>query len=467
MAGYPSGFDWAFVQVPAMVDKGSGTVTLQKDAFYVNKSGGRFFLKNSLADLNQPGEYYVDKSSGLLVYYPLGDLGASKSYVSVNSGPLAKFIDVTNVTFEGFTFEHGRNDAIMLQRCANVQLHGNEIRECGGCGVVVQELGPAGSSSHDNVIQSNHLAELGESGVTVTAGDRQTLQTANNVVQNNVITDIGQDIPAVRPGVLLSGVGNKALNNDIYNCPSIGIQIFGNNNVAEANHIWDACTDTGDSGAIYLSGTDASQRGNVVSDNFVEDTYARVPGNDGIWGIYLDGRASGVTVTGNVIKNSNTGLIVNGGRDNLIENNVMIDCKTAFQVDEASHSEWKTLESSLKKVDWQHGEYARQYPNLVNILNDDPLSPKGNLITTNVALRAEKPSLVRSIYGVHLSSNANRGKDEIGWTNNVFGESGLFVDEAHGDFTPAPGSDLAKSGFKPVRTGDAGVKPDAYITPGK
>lgn len=467
VAGYPSGFDWAFVQMPASIDKEAGTVTLLKDPFYVNKKGARFFIKNSLGDLNQPGEYYVDKASGLLVYYPLGDLGGTQNYVSVNPGPVAKFIDVTDVTFEGFTFEHGRNDGIVLQRCSNVVLRGNEIRECGGCGVVVQELGPAGSSSHDNLIQSNRVSEIGESGITVTAGNRLTLEPANNVVENNVITDIGEDIPAVRPGVLLSGVSNRALHNDIHNCPSLGIQIFGNNNVAEGNHIWDACTDTVDSGAIYLSGTDASQRGNIVRDNFTEDTYARVPGNDGIWGIYLDGRASGVTVTGNVVKNSNRGMILNGGRDNLIENNVMVDCKIGFQIDEASHSEWKTLESSLKSVDWQHGEYARQYPTLVNILDDDPLSPKGNLINRNVTLRSEKPSLVRSIYGVHLSSNANRGKLEIGWTNNVFGDSGLFVDELHGDFTPLPGTDLEKAGFKPVRTSNAGVKSDAFIKPAK
>ncbi len=467
MCGFPSGFDWAYIQEPATIDREAGKVSFPKEQSYINKAGGRFYLKNSLSDLTQPGQYFVDKSTGQVVYFPASDLSSAECYVSANLGPIAKLIDVSNVTFEGFTFEHGRNDAVMLQRTSAVTLRGNSFTQCGGCGVVVQELGGSPGSAHDNLMQSNKLEELGESGIAITAGNRLTLEPANNIVQNNVIIKTGVNIPCVRPGIYLSGVGNRAVHNDISDCPGIGIQIFGNNNIADGNHIWNACMDTDDAGAIYLSGTDASQRGNVVKNNFVEDTYARIPGHTGIWGIYLDGRASGVTVTGNIVKNSNTGLIVNGGRDNLVKNNVMVDCKTAFQIDEASHSQWNSLVSSLKAVDWQHGAYARQYPTLVDILDDDPLSPKGNLITANVALRAEKPSLVRSLYGVHLSSTPSRNKDEIGWTNNIFGASGLFVDEAGGDFKPLPGTEPEKDGFKPVRTSDAGVKADEFIKPGK
>lgn len=465
ICGFPSHFDWAYTSDYGTVNTAASSLTFAHAQVYPSLPGGRFYVKNALSELDTPGEYYVDKATGLLVYYPTGNMANATAYVSVNSGgPVVKLTDQQNMTFQNFTVEHGRNDGVMLQRCQNVKFVGGQIDNCGGSAVVIQELGGTPGCSNNNVIQSVTMNDLGEYGVYVYAGNRLTLVPANNVVKNNSITRFGRIMPTSRSGVMLWGVGNQALHNNISECPSTALQLFGNDNIADSNHVWNACTDTNDAGGIYLSGTDASQRGNVVRNNYVENVYARMPGTNGIWGIYLDGRASGVTVTGNVVRNSNTGYLINAGRDNLLQNNVAVDCNLGIQVDEASHSSWSTLTTSLNAVNYLANPYAGKYPRLPIILNTDPTWPEGNICNLNGILRATKDRLCRSLYGVHFDPTVTGARDSIAWMNSDWESTPMFVDEANGNFTPLAGSRLALAGFKAIAANTAGVATDPYIT---
>ncbi len=464
ICGFPSAFDWAYTSDYGTVNRTTSALTFAHAQTYPSLPGGRFYVKNALSELDAPGEYYIDKATGLLVYYPTGNLAGTTAYVSTGCGPIVKLTDQQNMTWQGFTMEHGRNDAIMLQRCSNVTIVGGQIDNCGGSAVIIQELGGAPACSHDNLIKSITMQDLGEYGVYVYAGDRLNLVSARNIVQNNAITRFAQIMPSYRSGVMLWGVGNQALHNNISQCPSVALQLFGNDNIADGNHVWNACTDTQDSGGIYLSGTDASQRGNIVRNNYVESTYARLPGTNGIWGIYLDGRASGITVTGNVVRGSNTGYLINAGRDNLLQNNVTVDCTQGIQVDEASHSSWNTLMPTLTAMNWQANPYAGKYPTLYSILNNDPTWPEGNVCNLNGFLRATKMNVCRSLYGVHFSATNTGTRDSIAWMNSDAQASSMFADETKGNFTPLAGTTLALAGFKPILAYTAGVATDMYIT---
>ena len=465
ICGFPSHYDWAYTSDYGTVNRGANSLSFSHAQVYPSLPGGRFYVKNALSELDAPGEYYVDKATGLLVYYPIGNMANATAFVSVNGGgPVIKLTDQQNFTLQNFTIEHGRSDGLMLQRCQGVKVVGGQIDNCAGSAIIIQELGGTPGCSNNNVVQSVTMNDLGEYGVYVYAGNRLTLVPANNVVKNNAITRFAQIMPSYRSGVMLWGVGNQAIHNNISECPSVALQLFGNENVADSNHIWNACTDTQDSGGIYLSGTDASQRGNVVKNNYVENVYCRLAGYNGIWGIYLDGRSSGVTVTGNVVRNSNTGYLINAGRDNLLQNNVSVDCTQGIQVDEASHSSWSTLVPSLNAVNYLTNPYAGKYPRLPSILAQDPTWPEGNVCNLNGILRATKDRICRSLYGVHFDSTITGARDSIAWMNSDWEVTPMFVDEPNGNFTPLPGSLLANAGFKPILANTMGVTTDAYIT---
>lgn len=131
-----------------------------------------------------------------------------------------------------------------------------------------------------------------------------------------------------------------------------------------------------------------SERGNVVHYNHFHDL-----GNASkVQAVYLDDCSSGTTVFGNLFCRAGRAVQIGGGRDNVIENNVFVDCKPAVQVD-ARGLTWakfwfdgsdSTLMDRLKAMDYDKPPYSVHYPELANILEDEPAIPKGNRIVRNI-----------------------------------------------------------------------------------
>ena len=91
----------------------------------------------------------------------------------------------------------------------------------------------------------------------------------------------------------------------------------------EIDHV---LTHTGDGGAVY-TGRDWTFRGNVIRHNYFHDLHGHR-----LWenAVYIDDMAGGVEVSGNVFARCHWGLLVGGGRDNRIWNNLFLDCTLAW-----------------------------------------------------------------------------------------------------------------------------------------
>ncbi len=85
--------------------------------------------------------------------------------------------------------------------------------------------------------------------------------------------------------------------------------------------------------------------------------------------------------------------MIGGGRDNLVENNIIIDGSPAIHVD-ARGMGWakyyfdgsdSTLFKRLNVIQPDKPPYNKRYPQLSQILNDDPALPKGNRIIRNIS----------------------------------------------------------------------------------
>jgi nitrous oxidase accessory protein NosD len=180
-------------------------------------------------------------------------------------------------------------------------------------------------------ITGSHVYNVGTRGIAAIGGDRKTLKAAEHRIFGNDVHHYGRRIATTKAGIDIDGVGIQVLHNDIHDAPHVGILFAGNEHVIQFNEIHHVCEETSDAGAICV-GRDWTARGNVIRYNFIHDLFGNGARND-VTAIYLDDLASGVDITGNVIIDVHRAILVGGGRDNRLENNVVANCDIAISMD--------------------------------------------------------------------------------------------------------------------------------------
>ncbi|MBI2300538.1 MAG: right-handed parallel beta-helix repeat-containing protein, partial [Armatimonadetes bacterium] len=257
-------------------------------------------------------------------------------------------------------------------------------RNCGGWAATI-------AGGHHNAVIGCDISATGAGGVSLNGGDRKTLERGDNRADNNCIHHIAEFQRTYNTGVNVNGVGNTASHNLIHDCYHQAILMGGNDNVAEFNVIHHTNLGSEDTGGLYMSSRDYTQRGNVIRYNVfhhiggfgkanswqpVVDGKVRFEYPHFTWGIYLDAPEVGVTVYGNVLYSVPVcGLFNHEGRDNTWENNIVVDAP-GFQLssgnypdlDEQSYSYVKRL-----RADGTYAAYREHYPEL-DTYTDDPAS---------------------------------------------------------------------------------------------
>jgi parallel beta-helix repeat protein len=236
-------------------------------------------------------------------------------------------------------------------------------------------------------------------------------------------------------------VGNRIAHNLVHDAPHTAVLLHGNDHRVEYNDIHHVCMETADAGAFYM-GRDFTERGNVVQYNYFHD----FPGGD-MQAIYLDDFASGTTVLGNICYRTGRGVLIGGGRDNVVENNVFVECNPAVWVD-ARGMTWagkmfngqdQTLIVRLNAVNFSSPPYSERYPELAGILENQPAVPKGNRIEKNIAFGGPWLELRRPLVDTVVEIR-----------NNLTDGDPRFVDLHKGDFRLRNDSPAFRLGFQPI-----------------
>jgi hypothetical protein len=373
------------------IDPATHQVTLAKPLIYGLKAGARYFAFNVLSELDQEGEYYIDREASILYVWPPVPLVKNRITLSLLSTPIVALQNTTFVTIQGLIIEEGRDDGIQI-----IGGQGNQIRDCvirnvGKDGVVIQ-----GGSQH--AITGSHVYNVGTRGIVATGGDRKTLKPSEHRIFGNRVHHYGRRIATVKAGVDIDGVGIQVSHNDIHDAPHIGILFAGNEHVMEFNEIHHVCEETSDAGAIYV-GRDWTARGNVIRYNFIHDLFGKSRKSD-VTAIYLDDLASGVEIFGNVITEVYRAILVGGGRDNRLENNVLANCDLAISMDARGvtdalsiMSQNSVLMKRLSAMPFGSPPWSTRYPQLASILQDEPIIPKKNMLQRNIAYRCKQSTI--------------------------------------------------------------------------
>ncbi|MEO9005062.1 MAG: right-handed parallel beta-helix repeat-containing protein, partial [Ginsengibacter sp.] len=350
---------------------------------YGYRVGQWFYGFNLLSEIDEPGEYYVDREKGILYFYPPSDIKKGHSFVSVNKN-IISLNKVPFLTIQGMILEGSRETVVEMQDCNDALLVGCTIRNAGDEAVTIH-------GGMRNGVVGCDIYGVGAGGINITAGDRKTLVAAACFADNNNIHHIARIKRVYYPGISLNGVGNRASHNRIAHLPHMGIYFSGNDHLMEYNEIFDVCYQSNDAGAIY-AGRNWTMRGNKIQYNYLHD----ISGFEGkgCVGVYLDDAFSGVDIIGNVFDKVTRAMMIGGGRDNNVLNNIFVDCVPSLHVD-ARGLGWmhESPEAWIKEAEdkgtilgtvYNKPPYSTRYPNLINLLNDEPEAPKGNVISYNV-----------------------------------------------------------------------------------
>ena len=298
-------------------DYNNGRVIMSSSA--ENLTGnGTYYFSNIFDELDSAGEYYVDRETGILYVYPIGNIEDCEIVIPVCDDAVLS-ADVSYYTFDSIIFEYGLYDIIHMNGDCN------SIENCIVRNAVKNGIVANGSKTY---IYNNEVYTIGSTGVNVTGGDPYTLKHSGNVVDNNEIHDFGQIDKTYNPGVTAGGIGCTVTHNEIYNAPHNAINYTASSMYIAYNYIHDVCREANDAGAVYDGGWRGGQM--IFEHNVIKDITSP---NGRPNGYYCDDGGAGKTVVSNMFINvAGRGLMIGGGRDNTITDNILIN--SGFYYDE-------------------------------------------------------------------------------------------------------------------------------------
>jgi len=409
---------------------------------YGYRKGQRYYALNLLSELDSPGEWYCDRDKRILYFRPPAGRGKGRAVLSVL--PMLVAMRKTSfVTIRGLILEATRSTAVAV--------HGGRANRIAGC--VIRNTGSYAvdiAGGRENGVIGCDIYRTAEGGIRLSGGDRETLTPAGNFAENNHIHHFGRIYRTYRPAVAISGVGNRIAHNLIHDGPHNAIQLSGNEHIIELNEIHHVCFETGDVGAFYM-GRDWTMRGTVIRHNYFH--HISGPGLHGAMAVYLDDAASGIEISGNLFYRAGRAAFIGGGRDNRVVNNIFVECLPSVHVDARGLGWMKyhidgVMKERLLASPFETPLWKKRYPRLLNLLNDRPGAPMGNVVERNISVRGRWLDIEKA------------ARPLVRFEDNLVDQDPLFFDEAVLDFRLRGDSPAWKIGFEPIPLEKIGLEDD-------
>ena len=395
-------------------------------------------FENVPEELDEPGEYYIDRQSGMLYFYPPEDAPKDSVLTITMSTPtldvsgkapnsMFRIENSKNIVFENLIFKGGRGSAITGKNNSNIQFINCEINSFG-------ENGIRFDASTDIKISDCKIHDVGQDGILfVSCGNYKTLSPSNIVVSNNDIYNFARLERSYKTGIDFGYrcVGATAANNHIHNGPHAGMIFYGVNNDIYGNEFDNLVTEFSDMDALYCNNSNYPwERGNKIHNNYFHDIgKSSMNGRHqiNVRAIRTDNRGCGLNIYenlfynigdgGNGNGNNGIGAITAEGTRNRIFNNLFVDCNEAYfntlQYKEIENADDGTLypdtvinSSGVEVANTINGAkvadlkkqmenylpvYGKQFPELYNYFYEHPNMSKTNEFKNNMIINIAIP----------------------------------------------------------------------------
>lgn len=395
-------------------------------------------FENVPEELDEPGEYYIDRQNGMLYFYPPEDTPKDSVLTITMSTPtldvsgkapnsMFRIENSKNIVFENLIFKGGRGSAITGKNNSNIQFINCEINSFG-------ENGIRFDASTDIKISDCKIHDVGQDGILfVSCGNYKTLSPSNIVVSNNDIYNFARLERSYKTGIDFGYrcVGATAANNHIHNGPHAGMIFYGVNNDIYGNEFDNLVTEFSDMDALYCNNSNYPwERGNKIHNNYFHDIgKSSMNGRHqiNVRAIRTDNRGCGLNIYenlfynigdgGNGNGNNGIGAITAEGTRNRIFNNLFVDCNEAYfntlQYKEIENADDGTLypdtvinSSGVEVANTINGAkvadlkkqmenylpvYGKQFPELYNYFYEHPNMSKTNEFKNNMIINIAIP----------------------------------------------------------------------------
>lgn len=365
-------FDWAdsYEAVEKILPETQEIKLAHSASAYGYKEGARFYVLNLLCELDRPGEWYLDRENMLLYFYPPADLKTTTTEFSWFEGPMFVFDNAKHIYLEGLNFQLCSGNIIEIYGGGDIQIRGCSFTNSGGYGIAID-----GGKNH--LVQSCDFINLGKGGVYLRGGERKTLTPSGFKVDNCYFYNLARIDHTYNPAVYGEGVGHIISHNFVSKNPSSAFRMDGNDIIVEYNEVCNVVLESDDQGGLDTYGN-PTYRGMIYRYNYWHHIGNwDKPGLRLQGGVRLDFPISGVKIYGNIFYRASAkegifgGVQVNGGKDNVIENNIFADCFLGVTFQPCTQEEWeKIVNEALNKPDIDFDFYVQRYPELATIMEN-------------------------------------------------------------------------------------------------
>ena len=409
------------------------------------QGSSRYYVENVPQEL-EPGQWYLDRKSGVISYRPMPGEDIKKAEVIapvINELVRIHGEDkkpVEHLSLKGLSFQYAgwdlpKESYISIQ--AAVKIPGviwvGNARNCTIEHCDISRVGQYGidiASGSNMLVKENTIHDMGAGGIKLGAGD-------HNTITRNHLYDLGHTyLSAV--GVWVGNSGHNTISyNHIHDLNYTGISVgwswgYGPTltaaNIIEHNHIHNIGRGLlSDMGGIYTLGLSPES---VIRYNLIHDVESFSYGG---WGIYLDEGTSGMLVENNVVYRTRTGgFHQHYGKENLIRNNIFAFARDG-QIQRSRPEEHTSFTFEHNIVYWSTGP-------LFHGKWDD-----GHyVVDRNIYWNTDGPPF-DSLPGTPFEKWQEMGHDQ----HSVIADP-MFADPEHGDFTLLEDSPAPKLGFKAI-----------------
>ncbi|MDR1269903.1 MAG: right-handed parallel beta-helix repeat-containing protein [Planctomycetaceae bacterium] len=367
------------------IDTETKQVVLATNNPYGHRENMPYYAFNLLEEIDLPGEWYLDRANAKLYLYP--PKGVDPNTVNVRLSAFSKeFLNIKDVsftTFYGLTFEEGSGTAGRV-------IGGEEVLFT-GCGFYRFGNWGLGMEGRRHGVLSCDFRTLGGGGIHLKGGDIKTLIPGGCFIENSIVHNFSRIDRAYAPAVLIDGVANRISHNLFCDSPAHAIRCEGMEQIIEFNEIHSVVYESDDQSGIDLWGN-PFMRGIVIRYNYWHHIGS---GRDvaGQSGIRLDDMISSVLMYGNVFFRSSGGqfggIQIHGGKDNIVDSNLMIDCKYAVSFSPWGEKRWlanldKNFGTRVKAngFDPDNEVYRSKYPDYAELKQN----ADRNFIVRNIAV---------------------------------------------------------------------------------
>jgi len=380
-----------------------------------------------LEEIDQPGEYYINRKEAILYFYPPENFQKSTSELTLSSlrTPMISMVKTNNITLQGFTFEKTCGMGVYMDDTKNCTVHHSTLRNIGLVAVVIgngveptkgqfnefhqsiKQLKPTpqflGSINEriyadtsferrggsENAVTHCDIYDIGCGGIHIGGGSFKTFTRAKNRVENCHIRRVNRIEKSYRSAVNIDGVGQIVRHNLIEDIPQTAIYFHGNDHLIEYNRFIHCMTFGDDQGVIYY-GRNPSELGNTVRYNYFQDC-AQGSHCSRAAVIYADDGANNMTTYGNIFVRSGSGYIylLGGGSFHKNYNNIFVQCGNVIHADNRLQGWGKSqlakdgiFETRISAI--ESSAFYKRYPFMTGYLKSNPAKPKENIFFSNL-----------------------------------------------------------------------------------